>query len=230
LDLSTLEASIGYVFRDRNLLENAVTHSSYMNERSQVKNNERLEFLGDAVLELVVSERLYRNYPEKPEGELTKIRAKIVCTDSLSKRSAEHHFGSYMFMGKGEDNTGGRVRKSILANTFEAIVGAVYLDGGLKAASDLIHRLLDQTIVHAAEGNVIFDYKTKLQEVAQQQPDAVLEYKVESESGPEHSKTFYVQLYLNGIVIGHGQGSNKKEAEQQAARLGLIGLGVLHEA
>ncbi|QSX08728.1 ribonuclease III [Alkalibacter rhizosphaerae] len=230
LDLSKLENSIGYSFRNEKLLENALTHSSYINEKSHLKNNERLEFLGDAVLELVTSDFLYRNYPDKTEGELTKVRAKIVCTDSLAKASAKHRFGSYMNMGKGEENTGGRERKSILANTFEAIVGAVYLDGGLSPARSMILQLLEETILHAAEGNLILDYKTKLQEIAQQKPESTLEYTIEKETGPEHNKIFHVHLYYNGVVIGVGKGSNKKEAEQEAAYHGLVDLGVLYEA
>lgn len=230
LTLQRLEKSMGYSFKDKNLLINALTHSSYINEKSNLKNNERLEFLGDAVLELVVSEGLYRRDPDMTEGELTKIRAKIVCTESLAKVSSECGFGQYIFMGKGEENTGGRVRKSILANTFEAIAGAVYLDGGLSAAKALILRLLQDTMQRAAEGILIFDYKTKLQEVVQQNPDGVLEYRLEQEKGPEHNKTFYVQLSHNGRIIGDGEGRNKKEAEQQAAYRGLIHLGVLHDA
>lgn len=230
LELSRLEESIGYTFRQSGLLKHALTHSSYINEKSHLKNNERLEFLGDAVLELVVSEWLFRQYPEMPEGELTKVRAKIVCTDSLSKASAQHELGVFLYLGKGEEITGGRQRKSILANTFEAVVGAVYLDGGLEAAKEMILSMLGTCILKAVDGNLIIDYKTKLQEVVQQKPDALLEYRLEQETGPEHNKTFYVHLYHNGRLIGDGAGSNKKEAEQQAAYRGLIQLGVLNEA
>lgn len=230
MSFTGLEKTIGYVFRDKSLLEHALTHSSYNNEMSFLKNNERLEFLGDAVLELVASEYLYLHYPDKPEGELTKIRAKIVCTDSLAKASSDHGFGGFIRMGRGEEITGGRERKSILANTFEAIAGAVYLEGGLVAARKMITQLLEETMIQAANGSLIFDYKTKLQEVVQQKPGSILEYRVERESGPDHNKTFYVILFHDGSLIGRGEGSSKKEAEQQAAYQGLTKLGVLDEA
>ncbi|HAE62848.1 MAG TPA: ribonuclease III [Eubacteriaceae bacterium] len=229
MEVKSLEKKIGYKFNDRALIKTAITHSSFINEKSHARNNERLEFLGDAVLELVISEYLYNKFPERLEGELTKIRAKIVCTESLSNVSANNNFGRYIYMGKGEENTGGRERKSILANTFEAITGAVYLDGGIDEARKFILHFLKKNINDATNGKLVFDYKTKLQEVVQQSQGSVIEYIVEKETGPEHNKIFYVSLLLDSKLIGRGSGKNKKEAEQKAAYYGLVHLGVLNE-
>jgi ribonuclease-3 len=229
MEVKSLEKTIGYKFHNKTLVKTALTHSSFINEKSCSNNNERLEFLGDAVLELVISEYLYKKFPEKLEGELTKIRAKIVCTESLSTVSAKNNLGRYVYMGKGEENTGGRERRSILANTFEAITGAVYLDGGLEEARKFILHFLKKNINDAANGKLIFDYKTRLQEVAQQRQGSIVEYRVEKETGPEHNKIFYVDLLLDSKLIGKGDGKNKKEAEQKAAYNGLSFLGVLNE-
>ncbi|WP_332310646.1 ribonuclease III [Alkalibacter mobilis] len=229
MDTKKIESIIGYKFGDKRLLKKAMTHSSYINEKSNMENNERLEFLGDAVLEVIISDYLYKNCPSKTEGELTKIRAKIVCTESLSSVSAHNDFGKYILMGKGEENTGGRERKSILANTFEAIIGAVYLDGGIQDAEKVILGLLSENITESINGNLVFDYKTKLQEIVQQKSESFAEYTVSKEVGPEHNKIFYVDLIYNDKVIGKGKGNNKKEAEQKAAYRGLVYLGVLDE-
>jgi len=224
-----IEKVINYRFKDQKLLKHALTHSSFINEKNRFKNNERLEFLGDAVLELVVSYYLYEHCSNRAEGDMTKLRAKIVCTDSLAMAAGEFELGSYIYMGKGEENTGGRSRKSILADTFEAIIGSIFLDGGLEEASKFILSKLKKNIDNALNGSLVFDYKTKLQEYVQQNADNEIVYAVASEEGPEHEKVFNVHLMLNGKVIGSGAGSSKKEAEQQAAYTGLLSLGVIHE-
>ncbi|HCX65005.1 MAG TPA: ribonuclease III [Eubacteriaceae bacterium] len=227
--MQEIERIVGYTFQDKQHLKTALTHSSSINDRVGLSSNERLEFLGDAVLELVISEHLYENFPNKTEGELTKLRAKIVCTESLSAVSMEHRLGEYIFMGKGEVITGGRKRKSILANIFEAIVGAIYVDGGYSNAKKHILKFLRKNIREAVEGNLVFDYKTKLQEVVQKQADQQIRYAVVHETGPEHQKIFHSQVTLNGKVIGKGQGANKKNSEQMAAYKGLVYLGVVNE-
>lgn len=226
---NNIEKVIDYHFKDANILKNALTHSSFVNDKSKLKNNERLEFLGDAVLELVVSHYLYENFNNRAEGEMTKLRAKIVCTDSLAMAASDFQLGNYIYMGKGEDNTGGRTRKSILANTFEAIIGAIYIDGGLEEARSFILSKLKNNIDDSIKGKLVFDYKTKLQEHIQQNTDNDIDYVVISEEGPEHDKIFNIELLLNGKVIGSGAGSSKKEAEQHAAYSGLIFLGQVNE-
>lgn len=224
-----IEKIIGYHFKDQSILKNALTHSSFINDKSKLKNNERLEFLGDAVLELVVSHYLYKNCNNRGEGEMTKLRAKIVCTDSLAMAASDFQLGDYIYMGKGEENTGGRTRKSILANTFEAIIGAIFIDGGLEEARKFILCKLKNNIDDSLKGKLVFDYKTKLQEYIQQNADNDIDYVVISEEGPEHDKIFNIELLLNGKVIGSGSGSSKKEAEQHAAYNGLIFLGEVNE-
>lgn len=225
MDFNNIEQVLNYKFKDQKILKNALTHSSFVNEKSKLQNNERIEFLGDAVLELVISFYLYKNHSNSSEGDLTKLRAKIVCTESLAMVSNLLNLGSFIFMGKGEENTGGRTRKSILANSFEALIGAIYLDGGLQEAEKFILSKLKENINDAIKGRLIFDYKTKIQEYIQQDSANVIEYMVESEEGPEHDKLFNINLFMNGKVIGAGTGSSKKEAEQHAAYNGLLFLG-----
>lgn len=226
MNVKNIEEVINYTFKDKGILINALTHSSFINDKNK-QNNERLEFLGDAVLELVVSDYLYKNHRDLPEGELTKLRAKIVCTESLAMVSNSLNLGSYIFMGKGEENTGGRKRKSILANSFEAIIGGIFIDGGFAEAERFILVKLKNNIVDAIKGKLIFDYKTKIQEVIQQKSTNEIEYTVEKEEGPEHDKIFHINLLMNGKIIGKGSGGSKKEAEQQAAYRGLLYLGVV---
>lgn len=222
--MKTLEEKIGYSFRDRGLLENALTHSSYANEhRAQgVPSNERLEFLGDSILGLVVADHLYRTRPDLPEGDLTRIRAALVCEGSLVEVARGLDLGSYLKLGRGEDHGGGRARPSIQADAVEAMLAAVYLDGGIGQARKLIHSLvLDQEKEKTAAGR---DYKTTLQERIQRESGQVLAYHLIGESGPDHAKTFQMEVRLNGKAIGAGQGRSKKEAEQAAAKAAVLSL------
>ena len=209
--MKTLEEKIGYTFRDRTLLENALTHSSYANEhRGGLPSNERLEFLGDSILGLVVADHLYRTRPDLPEGDLTRIRAALVCEGSLVQVAKSLDLGSYLKLGKGEAHGGGRARPSIQADAVEAMLAAVYLDGGIGQARKLIHDLvLTDEKEKTAAGR---DFKT------------VLAYRLTGESGPDHAKTFCMEVQLNGKTIGAGQGRSKKEAEQAAAKAAVASL------
>ena len=224
-DILGLEEQIGYHFQNQELILEALSHSSYANEKKRGRNsNERLEFLGDSVLSIVVSQYLFEHYTDLPEGELTKIRAALVCEKSLHKFALKIHLGDFLMLGKGEEHTGGRVRPSILADAFEAVIAAVYLDGGLEAARTHILHFIPKTIPqnHA----VLFgDYKTALQEVIQRNPEEKIEYVLCDEKGPDHNKTFVVEVRMNSNVIGHGEGRSKKEAEQQAACEALALMG-----
>ncbi len=215
-----LEDAIGYQFRDAALLREALRHSSYANEHrgDESASNERLEFLGDSVLGFVTAEFLFSRHPDAPEGELTRIRARLVCEESLHEVARRLNLGEYLCLGHGEEAGGGRQRASILADATEAVIAAVYLDGGIEAASALIHRVLldDVTEVRAAEKRV--DYKTALQELVQRKPGRTITYRLVGESGPDHAKTFTVAVLLGDDVAGTGSGRSKKEAEQMAAR------------
>lgn len=220
--METLEARIGYTFHDRRLLQNALMHSSYANENRArgCTSNERLEFLGDSVLGMVTATRLYRLYPDMPEGKLSRLRAELVCEQSLHAVALELGLGSYIRLGHGEARNGGRERPSILADAVEAIIAAIYLDGGLESAQRFI---LDHILTGLAEGQMhhVADYKTDLQERVQRQPGQALEYTLLSESGPDHNKSFTMNVLLNGSEIGRGTGRTKKEAEQSAAKSAL---------
>lgn len=222
--MKTLEEKIGYSFRDRSLLENALTHSSYANEHraAGVPSNERLEFLGDSILGLVVADHLYRTRPDLPEGDLTRIRAALVCEGSLVQVAQALDLGSYLKLGKGEDHGGGRARPSIQADAVESVLAAVYLDGGISAARRLIqHFILDHiSRVHDASK----DHKTALQELVQRKTGQDLSYELVGESGPDHAKTFRMEVLLNGEAIGTGEGRSKKEAEQNAAAAAIQAL------
>ena len=216
--MKTLEEKIGYAFRDRTLLENALTHSSYANEHRDkgMPSNERLEFLGDSILGLVVADHLYRNRPDLPEGDLTRIRAALVCEGSLMEVAKSLDLGSYLKLGRGEESGGGRKRPSIQADAVEAMLAAVYLDGGIGQARKLIHNLiLNQEREKIANGR---DFKTALQELVQRESGQVLSYRLVGESGPDHAKCFSMEVLLNGQPIGAGEGRSKKEAEQAAAK------------
>ncbi len=222
-NIQGLEERIGYQFRDKQLFKQALTHSSYVNEHrmDKLSCNERLEFLGDAVLEVVSSEFLYGKYPEKPEGELTKIRASMVCEPSLAYCASELDLGAYLRLGKGEDATGGRGRASVVSDAMEALIGAIYLDGGFANAKEFIHRY----ILNDMENKQLFyDSKTILQEMVQAGEGRRLEYEILKEEGPDHNKTFEIRALLDGKEIGRGSGRTKKAAEQLAAYRGILKL------
>ena len=232
MKLSLLQKNINYKFKNPNLLKLAITHSSYANEHKMdiVDNNERLEFLGDAILNLIVSQYLYKKYPNHPEGELTKIRAEVVCESSLAYAAKKIEVGKYLFLGKGEESTGGRDRESILADAAEAIVGAVYLDSDLETTNSILLSNFESDIVHAvAKGDLFIDYKTELQEIVQKSGKSLMEYIVTKEEGPDHNKRFYMDVVVDHKIIGNGRGRNKKDAEQMAAKEALIRLGFVHE-
>lgn len=225
--LKHIENNLNYKFKDIELLQTAMTHSSYGNENnlSPTENNERLEFLGDSILNLIVSEYLYRKYSDYPEGELTKIRAKVVCESSLSYGAKSIGIGKSILLGKGEEITGGRERESILADATEALIGALYLDSDLKNTRKILLDKFEEDIVKAvAKGNLFTDYKTELQERLQKNPNVKVEYIVSKEEGPDHNKMFYMDLYVEGEKISTGMGKNKKEAEQMAAKKALKDL------
>ena len=216
--MKELEQKLGYSFRDRSLLENALRHSSFANESRdrRVTSNERLEFLGDSVLGFVTAKYLYKHYPDLPEGRMTKVRAELVCEHALHKVAQELELGKYIRLGKGEENTGGRTRPSILADAVEATIAAMFLDGGIDVAEKFI---LGRVLSDLGQGLPVrsTDNKTALQELIQQKSGQVLEYAVTGESGPDHCKQFTVSVYLNGKAVGSGVGRTKKEAEQAAA-------------
>lgn len=218
-----IEEKIGYSFSNHELFINAMTHSSYSNEKKAKfhVDNERLEFLGDSVLSIVVSEYLYKNYPKKLEGELTKARSKLVCESTLSNCAREIGIGEAVILGKGEELTGGRNRSSILADAFEALLAAIYLDSGFEEAKLFVLSQLSKYMDDAINGKIIQDYKTYLQEVVQLTKGNILEYILSGSKGPDHSKTFFVDVCLNGKVIGSGKGNSKKEAEQVAAKAAI---------
>jgi len=220
--MEELQEKLGYRFNDRALLLTALSHSSYANENKNagLMSNERLEFLGDSVLGQVVSSHLYLSYPKMPEGNMTRLRAELVCEQSLFTVAKTLDLGKHIRLGKGEEHTGGRERESILADAVEAIIAAMYLDGGLSVAK----RLIDEHILSKLNGmeiHSISDYKTALQEHVQRRSGQTLSYELLSESGPDHKKSFTMQVFLNGRPLGTGVGHTKKEAEQNAAKNGL---------
>lgn len=217
--LSELERVLNYKFDNRRFLEEALTHSSYANEvKSDVLNsNERFEFLGDSVLSIVVSDYLFKENLNLPEGELTKLRSQIVCEGTLADVSRDLEIGEYMIFGKGEIMTGGRERVSILADAFEAVIASIYLDGGLDHARTFILDKLSEKIRMATQGEIYLDYKTRLQEIIQSKTKLKLKYEIVGTSGPDHNKTFESAVKLNETTLGVGSGRSKKEAEQKAA-------------
>lgn len=211
-----LETRIQYKFKDFSLLKSALTHTSYANEhrRQNLKHNERLEFLGDAVLEVLSSEFLYEKYPNKKEGELTKLRASMVCEPTLALCAKEWNMGKYLLLGKGEEANGGRKRDSIVSDAVEALIGAIYLDGGFASAKDFVYNFILKDIENK---QLFYDSKTILQEIIQGQNLGEVRYVLIREEGPDHDKCFYVALKIDGKVITEGSGHTKKAAEQQAA-------------
>ncbi len=221
-DLLELENKLGYKFKNTDNLNCALTHSSYTNEQRakgfDYPSNERLEFLGDSVLSLITSEYIYLKYPLLTEGELSKLRSAVVCERALGKYANNISLGKYLFMGRGEESTGGRSRISILTDAFEAVLAAVYLDGGIEAANNFIIPFIENETDEIIKSGRTEDYKTMLQQIIQQDPNEMLEYVAVSEDGPAHNKIFYVEARLNNNIIGRGTGKSKREAEQNAAR------------
>jgi len=223
-DLKELQEKLQYTFRDESLLMRAMSHSSYVNEKQgNMLSNERLEFLGDSVLGFITAEHYFAHYGNMPEGELTKMRASAVCERSLCEFAKELDLGAHLMLGKGEVYTGGRERPSILADAFEALIAAIYLDGGIKAAKKFVLRYVARA--NSKTGG-FHDYKTILQEVIQRNPEEAVEYVHVKESGPDHDKCFEVEVRLNSNVIGRGKGRSKKTAEQEAAREALALMGI----
>lgn len=217
-NIKNFEQKINYEFKNKNYILEALTHSSYSNENKSFDFNERLEFLGDSVLGIVISDYLFENEKYLPEGELTKIRANIVCEESLSEVAKNIDLGSFMFLGKGEEGTGGRERVSILADGFEAVIASIYLDSGLSDAKKFILKNMKDIIKRSREGKLFRDYKTYLQEILQINGKVAIEYKLADEKGPDHNKRFIMQVFVNDKLLGFGEGKSKKEAEQIAAK------------
>ena len=222
--IKELETAIGYRFRNITFLQNALTHSSYANERwhNSLMSNERLEFLGDSILGMLVAEYLYRNFPDRPEGELTRMRADMVCEKALAVVANQIGLGSHLLLGRGEEQGGGRNRESILADAVESVIAACYLDGGMEAAEKFVKTFVLTRVPVTKLNNA--DYKTMLQEMVQQKRNQVLSYALVGETGPDHEKKFLVELTLNGTVVGRGEGTSKKRAEQDAARVAMESL------
>ena len=220
-NIELFEQKINYEFKNKEYILEALTHSSYSNENKNYPFNERLEFLGDSVLSIVISDYLFKKETKLPEGELTKIRANIVCEESLSEVSKNIHLGKYMLLGKGEEATGGRERISILADALEAVIAAIYLDGGIKCAREFILTNMEKIINDSIKGKIFRDYKTCLQEVLQSNGENNIWYKLIEEKGPDHNKRFVMEVGINDTVLGVGEGKSKKDAEQVAAKCSL---------
>lgn len=223
MELKEIEKSIGYIFRNKELLKKALTHTSYAYE-NQVESNEKLEFLGDSILEFVSSKYLYQKYPELKEGEMTKVRAAVVCEKSLYKIAKMHNFSDFLYLGKSEKRTGGNQRPAILADSVEAVIAAIYLDGGIEKADEFIVDNLKEEIEIATKHVGDKDYKTVLQEKLQIHGDVKIEYIIIKESGPDHDKTFEAEVKYNGRILAKGKGKSKKEAQMQAAKKALENL------
>ncbi len=223
--MKALQQRLNYTFKNEKFLINALTHSSYANEaRDGIPSNERLEFLGDSVLSIIVSEYIYKKFRSLPEGELTKLRASLVCEKSLCTFSRALGLGECLRLGKGEDKNGGRERDSILADAFESVLAAIYLDGGFERAKALVTEFITEELKHTDE-EVFKDYKTTLQEIIQKNPEESVTYILTGEFGPDHNKVFEVEVRLNSNTIGKGTGKNKKQAEQSAAKEALLLMG-----
>ena len=231
VDLKSFEKRIGYTYNNLSILVEALTHSSYANEvnasgkrEKKLPYNERMEFLGDSILSLIVSDHLFRKYPDIPEGELTKVRAALVCEKALHTFAERISLGEYIFVGKGEEKAGGRTKSSILADAFEALIASIYLDGSLAKATEFVMKFIPDTFEKCK--NISFhDYKTFLQEVMQKNPEEEIKYEVIEERGPAHNRDFVVEVSINTNVIGRGTAKTKKEAEQLAAREALKLMG-----
>lgn len=226
--MERLEKKIGYHFKDRGLLKTALTHSSYANEAKdrRTQSNERLEFLGDSVLGMVTSDYIFKRYTDIPEGELTKLRASVVCEQALHEVALSLGLSAFLLLGRGEEAGGGRERASILADAVEAVIGAIYMDGGFSAAQPFVLSFIKPSVQATVERRSFHDYKTMLQEIVQKNREEVLSYRVASQSGPDHDKTFVMEVLLNSNVIAQGSGRSKKEAEQAAACEALKLMGI----
>lgn len=231
-ELKEFESIIKYKFNNIETLEKSLTHSSYSNEDKSYNkvNNERLEFLGDAVLSISVSRYIFDKFPDYPEGDLTKLRSQVVCEDTLSMVASELNIGKYMLLGKGEEASGGRDRKSILADAVEAIIAAIYIDGGYRKAESFVLDNLTKYIHHAVKGKIVTDFKSYLQEYYQSKGHTCkIRYVVTKEEGPDHEKVFHVDVVINRVVAGSGSGKSKKLAEQEAAKNALTSEGQINE-
>ena len=220
MELEGIEKEIGYEFKNKELLKTALTHTSYAYEK-HINSNEKLEFLGDSILEFLSSRYLYENYPNLREGEMTKVRATVVCEKSLYKIASKHNFGKYLYLGKSEKINGGNKRPAILADSVEAVIAAMYLDGGLEIVDNFIIKNLKEEIEQASTHVGDKDYKTVLQEKLQEGGDVKIEYEITKESGPDHDKSFEAQVRFNGKILAKGSGKSKKGAEMQAAKKAL---------
>jgi ribonuclease-3 len=222
-NIGELENKIDYVFKNKQNLILALTHSSFANEsrKEKLASNERLEFLGDAVLNIVISEMVYLQHNNLSEGEMTKVRANIVCESSLVKCANDIQLGEYLLLGKGEEATGGRTRASILSDAFESLIGAIYLDGGIESARKFISTTMKHLLEDSVSGVIFLDYKTQLQELIQKSGEHKISYEVLKEKGPDHNKLFVSQVVIDEKVMGTGEGRSKKEAEQKAAKAAL---------
>ena len=220
-NIDSFEEIIGYKFKNREYILEALTHSSYSNENKSFKYNERMEFLGDSVLGIVISDYIFEKEKGVPEGELTRLRANIVCEESLGSVAKDINLGAHLLLGKGEEATGGRERKSILADAFEAVIASIYLDGGIEPASEFILLNLKNIIKDSIDGKIFRDYKTQLQEELQRNGAKNIWYKIIDEIGPDHNKTFVMEVGANETALGKGIGKSKKEAEQNAAKAAL---------
>jgi len=218
--MNNFEKKLGYTFRDKRLLETALTHSSYANEKRK-ESNERLEFLGDSVLSVIVSSYLFRKLSRVAEGDLTKIRASLVCEQALAEFSKKISLSEYIMLGKGEEMTGGRSRASIISDAFEAVLAAIYLDGGIETATEWLMDIMNDKLAEALLGRTYKDYKTMLQEEVQKGDTGKVTYRTVSETGPDHNKNFEVEVLIDGVVKNIGVGASKKEAEQNAAKNAL---------
>ncbi len=221
--MQTIEKKIGYTFQNKELLKKALTHTSYAYENN-IESNEKLEFLGDSILEFVSSKYLYENYPELKEGEMTKVRATVVCEKSLYKVAKEHDFSDFLYLGRSEKKMGGSQRPAILADSVEAVIAAIYLDGGIEEAEKFIIQSLKEDIAIATKHVGDKDYKTVLQEKLQEHGDVKIQYEMLKEEGPDHNKSFEVQVSCNGKILANGKGRSKKEAQMKAAEKALENL------
>ena len=220
MELEKLEKELGYTFKDKELINKALTHTSYAYER-KIESNEKLEYLGDSILEFISSEYLYNNYSNLKEGEMTKVRASVVCEQSLYNIAKKHNFSDFLHLGRSERFSGGQVRPAIMADSVEAVIAAIYLDGGLEEAKKFIINNLKDEVVIAARNVGQKDYKTVLQEILQKNGDVKIEYIIVKETGPDHNKTFEVEVVCNGKVLALGNGKSKKLAEMDAAKNAL---------